>query len=195
MALENVPMKQLLILSWLCLAPVALADDNNLLQNGDFSSGIAHWNGRIKATSAPATGALVTLGSVWNKVTQSFAAPTGDFDLTVKYTLLPGVTFSSNPKDYGPLSTLLAIPKTGGFGGRVGQWCVVVVDPSSGQSTFWRITPNHSISGVQTFTCRIHLDSENDRQIKTLYLAFPPGTGALNLQNVSFVSAAPGKVH
>lgn len=195
-------MKQLLVLSWLYLAPVALADDNNLLQSGDFSSGIAHWKGAyetIQAASgpsssmAPTTGALVKLGSTWSKITQNFSAKIGDYVLSVKYALLPDLRFSTNPEDYGRVSTLLALPNVGAFGARIGQWCVIVFDTDTGNSTFWRITPSRG-SMSQTFTCRIHLDSDNDQGGRTLVLAFPPGNGSINLQAVSLSAATPGTV-
>ena len=198
-------MKQLLVLVWLGLAPVSLTDNNNLLQNGDFSSGIAHWEGdykTIKAVSssgpfsstAPMTGALVKLGSAWSKVTQNFSAKVGDYVLTVKYALLPNLKFSTNPEDYGRVSTLLALPNVGGFGARTGQWCIIVFDASTGHSTFWKITPSHGSSG-QIFTCHIHLDSDNDQEDRTLVLAFPPGNGSINLQNVSLTAATSGTSH
>lgn len=198
-------MKQLLVLAWLFLAPVSLSNDNNLLRNGDFSSGIAHWQGVYEtvqaaspsgssSSSAPTTGALVKLCPVWSKVTQNFSAKKGDYVLTVKYALSPDLKFSTNPEDYGRVSTLLALPNVGGFGARIGQWCAVVFDTSTGNSTFWRITPSHG-SSVQIFTCRIHLDSDNNQEGKTLVLAFPPGSGSINLQNVSLTAASPGTAH
>jgi len=74
------------------------------------------------------------------------------------------------------------------FNVNVDQWCVVVFDASAGQSTFWRITPSQGSNG-QIFTCRIHLDSDNDQEGRILVLAFPPGNGSINLQNVSFTAA------
>jgi hypothetical protein len=69
-----------------------------------------------------------------------------------------------------------------------------VYDVSTGHSTFWRITPSHGGCGGQIFTCRIHLDSGNDQEGETLVLAFPPGSGSINLQNVSLMTAASGAV-
>ncbi|MCE0524175.1 MAG: hypothetical protein LV480_14815 [Methylacidiphilales bacterium] len=188
-------MKQLLVLAWLGLAPLSLADDNNLIQNGDFSSGIAHWEGdHATIEAASSSGALVKLGSAWSKIIQNFSAKMGDYVLTVKYALLPDLRFSTNPEDYGRVSTLLALPNVGAFGARTGQWCVVVFDTSTGHSTFWRITPSRGSAG-QTFTCRIHLDSDNDQEGKTLVLAFPPGNGSIHLQSVSLTPATSSIVH
>jgi hypothetical protein len=188
-----------LVLVWLCLTSVALADDKNLLQNGDFSSGLAHWQGdfdTIQAASSsgpssaqsPTTGAVVKLRPTWSKLTQNFSAQMGDYVLTVKYALSPDLKFSSNSKDFGSVPNLIGLTNLGAFGSRIGQWCVIFFDANTLHSTFWRITPSHG-SMTQTFTCRVQLDSDNDKEGKVLALAFPVGNGSMNLQNISFVRA------
>jgi len=188
-----------LVLALLCLTPVARADNNNLLQNGDFSSGMSHWQGdfdTIQAASSsgpsspqvPATGAVVKLRPTWSKLTQNFSAQMGDYVLSVKYALSPDLKFSTNTKDYGSVPNLIGLTNLGAFGSRIGQWCVIVFDAQTLHSTFWRITPSHG-SMTQTFTCRVQLDSDNDQEGKTLVLAFPVGNGSINLQNISFVRA------
>jgi len=186
-------MKILLVLPLLCLAAFARADGDNLLQNGDFSSGTAHWVGNCESIKADSSGAMVKLGPAWSKLTQNFNGKPGDYDLTVKYTLMPDLKFSTNGMDYGKsVPTVLGLANVGAFGSRMGQWIVIVFNNTN--STFWRITPSRG-SLPQTFTCKIHLDTDIDQEGQTLVLAYPPGTGSVNLQNISFTPTASGVTH
>ena len=185
--------KRLALLVLLASAAIVRADDaGNLLKNGDFSGGIAPWQGDI----TPATltsGALVKLGADWSKVSQVYNATTGDYTLTVKYAVTSGSAFSTDPHMYGNVSNRLAIPGVGGFGSQIGQWVILLYNPVS--SSFWRLTPRHG-SAAQIFTARVHLkaDTDNNDTSQNLLLAFPPGTGTVNLLSISLVPAT-GTAH
>ena len=95
-------MKTLFVLFLLMGGSIAFADDENLLRNGDFSSGIAEWHGDCHGIGSATddtgatSGIIVKLrSSEWTKVTQDFDGKAGNYLLTVVYTLGSGTTFSS----------------------------------------------------------------------------------------------------
>ena len=81
----------------LAASTVALADDN-LLRNGDFSNGISHWDGDlhppdsgggdIAAPESQTSGAVIKLRKdEWSKITEDFEGRTGDYTLTINYSI------------------------------------------------------------------------------------------------------------
>ena len=102
-------MKTLVLLLFCVGAAVAAADDN-LLQNGDFSDGIAHWYGDCHtvdsdslglSTPASAPGVLVKLrDGEWTKVIQDFDGKAGIYTLKITYSASPDLAFSTNADDY-----------------------------------------------------------------------------------------------
>ena len=90
-------MKTIALLLALALPAVVLADDGdgaskNLLKNGDFSSGINHWEGDCHTpdsssfdptAAAPTSGVVVKLRHAdWTKVTQDFDGKIGEYVAT-----------------------------------------------------------------------------------------------------------------
>src|SRR5580693_7813400 len=64
---------------------------NNLVQNGDFSQGTAHWEGDIQLPRKVGSGIDITLSpTTWTRIYQTF--PPGNathFSIVVHYNLLP----------------------------------------------------------------------------------------------------------
>ena len=81
-------MKKLLLLCFLAGSLTAFADDN-LLQNGDFSSGLAEWEGDCHTPgsasddSGATSGVVVKMRSDWTKMTQDFDSKPGNYLLTL----------------------------------------------------------------------------------------------------------------
>ena len=48
---------------------------------------------------------------------------------------------------------------------------------------------------MKTLACRVHLDSDNGQEGKILILAYPPGNGAINLQNISLTPVTSATAH
>ncbi len=192
-------MKTLALVFFLAGFSVATADDN-LLRNGDFSSGLSHWEGDCHTvasstfddsiTSPPTTGVIVKLRhSDWSRVTQDFPGKVGVFTLTINYSVSPDIKFSDRADDYTNVPGRLDLNELKPFDGAPGQWSVIVTDVGANRYTSWQITPKPGATGTQTVSAQVHLDS-NDYQNKGFFLAFPPGAGYINLQSITLTSGA-----
>ncbi len=198
-------MKTLTLLLVLTLPAIVLADDDdstgkNLLKNGDFSSGINHWEGDCHTpdsssfdptATAPTNGVVVKLNHYdWTKVIQDFDGKIGEYTATVTYTVSTDLKFSSNPDDYKAVPSKLGFTRLSNFNSAPGDWILFINDLGAMHYTYWRITPKLDGSGQQTIKLRIRIDSGADA-VKGFFLLFPPGHGYLNLLNVLMTPASP----
>jgi hypothetical protein len=192
-------MKIFALVLFLAGISVASADDN-LLRNGDFSSGLSHWEGDCHTvgsstfddsiTSPPTAGIIVKLRhSDWSKVTQDFDGKVGVYTLTINYSVSPDLKFSDRIDDYTNVTGRLELADLKPFDGNIGEWSLIITDLGANRYTFWKITPKPSASGTQTVNVQVHLDSD-DYQKKGFFLAFPPGTGFINLQSITLTPVA-----
>ena len=182
-------MKSLALL--LLLAGVALARaDGDLLQNGDFSNGLAHWYGNIHALpdaadGTPVPGVLIKFrSSEWTKVTQDFDVKAGVYKLHVSFTLSADAHFSDQLTDYINMPLKLEFPNEYATDAQPGQWMVVVADPTAMKSLHWTVGFTQK-SGTQSYTFTVKGIDFTNKQ--TLLLGFPPGSGTVTLQHVSLV--------
>jgi hypothetical protein len=88
----------------------------SLVQNGDFSQGIARWDGDARLAAAPGPGITVRLNlAAWTRVYQTFRSAAGtQFAVRVNYKLTPGMYTSDDPANFDPswgiLTTYFYIP-------------------------------------------------------------------------------------
>lgn len=194
-------MKTLTLLVLLFGASLAWADDagTNLLKNGDFSSGINHWEGDLESVDtaspdtsggpAPTSGVIVKLHHDWSKVTQDFAGKIGEYNLMVKYAVSPDIKLSTDQEDYNNVPRQLGYSDLLGFDAHPGQWCLLFVDLAAGHYTYWSIRPQLTGTGTQTVHSHVHVDSD-DHNDKVFALVFPPGHGFINLQSITLTPIA-----
>jgi hypothetical protein len=187
--------KKLALCGFLCLGSVAFAD-TDLLQNSDFSSGIAHWEGDchsagseeatpsfVTSTAAVPQGVTVTLRSHdWTKVTQDFEGKAGEYLLTVSYSFSPDLKFSTDGADYANIPGSTGMSRFKPFAAEPGQWVVILNDLGSMKFHYWKIMPQAG-AATQTFTSKATLET-GDTAEKTICLVFPPGTGTVTLLQV-----------
>jgi hypothetical protein len=174
--------------------------DNNLLQNGDFADGRAHWDGDCHSpdsssdpvdlstptTTAP-SGVIVKLrGGDWTKVTQDFDGKVGQYILTIHYTVSPDLKFSQVPDDYNNVPGKVGFSRLSPFNSDPGEWAVVINDLGAMHYCYWKITPTLT-AGVQSIKANVNLDSGDDLK-KGFYLLFPPGSGVITLQGITLVA-------
>ena len=177
----------------LLASALTLRADDALLENGDFSDGLAHWFGNVQSLSTapdgvPTTeaGALIKLrASEWTNASHDFEIKPGSYKLHVTFTLAPGTQFSPHITDYINIPAKLDFPHEYPSDARPGQWVVAVVDKDAQKSLIWTVNPLKTDPQSYTFTIE-GIDFHN-RQ--TLLLAFPPGSGCVTLTNVSLVPA------
>jgi hypothetical protein len=186
-------MKTLVLLFLLAAGPAAFGDDN-LLQNGDFSDGISHWNGEchspdsasVDLSSKPASGVVVKLRpGEWTKISQDFDGPSGNYLVTITFTISPGATFSNKPEDFLNIPAQIGIRRNG-FDADPGDWVVILDSVGARRLMSWKTGPNLNTSDVQTLTHTFHVDSRFSG-LKGFYLGFPPGDGIINLQSIMVV--------
>jgi hypothetical protein len=186
---------KLLLLSLLLNGFVALRANDNLLQNGDFSGGLAHWSGDVRMAGEVDTGeAKLPPGAViklkpheWSRVEQEFELKAGTYTLHVVLTLLPNLHFSTDYSDYKELGHSLQFSDPYNLvDADTGQWAVVVDDPTAGKSLHWTIDPTRP-SGQQSYTFTVTDINFDNRQM--LIIGFPPGHGLVILQNVTLMPA------
>lgn len=196
-------MKKLAFFLILALPAVVLADDGdgdkNLLKNGDFSSGINHWEGDCHTpdsssfdptATAPTSGVIIKLRhSDWTKVTQDFDGKIGEYIATVTYTVSPDLKFSTKQDDYIAVPGKLGFTRLSNFDSPPGDWILFINDLGAMHYTYWRITPKVDAPGAQKLTVQIQLDSD-DSEKKGFFLAFPPGDGFITLQSIELVPKA-----
>jgi hypothetical protein len=189
------PALLLVPLLFLAGGSIALADDSNLLKNGDFSNGISEWEGdahTVDSTtfdnppaSPPTSGVIIKMHRHdWTKVTQDFDGDIGEYTLTLTYSVSSDLKFSTDQEDYTNVPSLLNFSILAPFNSTPGDWVVIVNDLGAMQYTYWKITPKNDSSGVQKFSTQIQLNS-GAAQKKGFYLCFPPGDGYINLLSIS----------
>jgi hypothetical protein len=185
-------MKILTLLLFLAGGSAALAD-TGVLQNGDFSDGIAEWEGDCHTAgsasddSGATSGVVVNLRSgEWTKIGQDFDGGTGDYILTVTYVSSPGIKFSQRADDYQNTTLKMGLVGLSPVNTTLGDWCIMVVDSGVSRFTYWQITPTLNATGVQTIKAHVTLKSGSSHK-KGFYLGFPPGEGTINLQSITLV--------
>jgi hypothetical protein len=191
-------MKKLVLVFLLAGSSAVLADDNNdLLQNGDFSDGIAHWYGDCHTVAdtildsdyqAPAagTGAVVKLrAGDWTKLTQDFDTKPGTLHLTVTYELSPGATFSQRPEDYTNTTENVGYTAWRAYPTSVGSWVVMLCDIAAGHANIFEVRSDNAAAGPQTFKAGFRAKSDEQ---KSICLGFPPGKGFITVEKVSITT-------
>ena len=189
-------MKKLTLPLLILLVSLARLEADEVLENGDFLDGTAHWdgNGRPPSDFAPPTpldppspygteGLIVPLKDHdWTKVLQEYHTKTASLLLKITYKLSPDAAFSSDDKDYQNVTHQIDWDAWPPISGIRGAWTIFSTDINSFRFMTYMVTPKHS-DQVQTYGTTLQdLTIDNEQ---TLCFAFPPGKGAVILLRVS----------
>ena len=188
-------MKTLILVAFLA-SSLALMADNNLLKNGDFSSGINFWDGDCRTPdsgavdfntpAATSTGVVVRLRHLdWTKVTQDFDGNIGDYIATISYSVSPDLKFSDKAEDYQNITEKSELTRLKDLKSDPGQWVLIINDLGILRYTYWKIVPKIA-AGIQTVNAHVKLDSDATEK-KGFYLLFPPGEGTITLHSITLV--------
>jgi hypothetical protein len=168
--------------------------DNNLLVNGDFSRGIAHWegdchtldsgSGDLGAPSGPPTVGVKLRSHDWTSVTQNFQGKAGTYHLTISYTLSPDIQFSHKPEDYSDIGGSINFHFLRAAYCTPGNWEVTVVNVDDGNGPVWNISPRTSGPDPLSIDGTFEMKTSGNF---AFCLALPPGQGVVTLKNISFV--------
>jgi hypothetical protein len=186
-----------LYLAGLLFAACAGAVHADILANGDFTQGSAHWQGD-RATNTDASTLTITLKpDTWTKIYQDFHSADAALKLHVSYELSPDCTFlPQNGMAQFFVSNQVVLDITGARVAMVntipipvGGFLGVVSDPSK-PLIFTAIMRGRVTGEIQ--------DSEgffydlNPHAEKKFYLAFPPGNGTVTLTHIGLEAAPQG---
>jgi hypothetical protein len=190
------------ILAFLLVGSLAAAaDDGNILKNGDFSSGVNHWEGDCHmpdsisyddSQTQPTSGVVVKLRpGDWTQVVQDFEGGIGQYKVTITYVPSPDLKFSDKPEDYKNVPGHLGYTALSQFSMTPGKWALIINDLGAGHYMYWKIEPKIGGTAAQTLNLRVQLDSQAAAE-KGFILIFPPGSGFINIQNISMTPLAAG---
>jgi len=198
-------MKTLLFLAMLFASGVARAD---ILANGDFKEGTAHWDGDGRTPSdngtidlgsnAQATpqGLIIQLDpSKWKYISQTFSSKDSPLQCSFTYQLSHGCTFPGDANAdvtqvLTPADLLRMTGKAGNsIGLKYGSVLLVVLDPEAHLNTHYKIKLVLDSTDAQTVTNVFPQVSPNTD--KAVYLFFPPGNGTITLLHMAMTPSAP----
>jgi hypothetical protein len=189
-----------LVLILLIGCPFSSSRANDILANGDFSQGVAHWKGDAKSLSTdpdlmdPAArndttpslaGILIPMQSRWAKISQVFNTKETALDFTITYKTSSDVAFSdaSAFPVTKTLQSLIGIPfQNSSETIAPKSWLVILMDPASRTATYIPFQPTLGSRDPQTATGSIPKLVAHEE--KTFYIAFPPGQGTVTLLKV-----------
>ncbi|MEJ0000964.1 MAG: hypothetical protein WDO13_18420 [Verrucomicrobiota bacterium] len=157
----------------------------DILANGSFADGAAHWSGDGHAGDSG--GLVIQLDpEKWTTVSQTFDTRETALDFTVNYQTSADSTLA---KAGGSLSAATV----GGplfrrdINVKPGRWVVLLLDGAAGKLTFHRFKSPQGDAGEQTAHATFAQLLAHEE--KTLVLAFPPSHGTVTLSNVALAPA------
>lgn len=188
------PMKSFclfILLFQACFLQASRADE--ALKNSDFSDGISHWSGdgEDMAQVAPdlaAKGMIIKLhSSEWTKAVQDFIPIGTNFNFSITYKLSEDIRFSDNKGDYKNVPGHLGYALWKKFRIPQGDWMLMISD--FGEKIKGHYFPIKPGTGTDAQTVQFRVSRLENREKKTITLAFPPGHGSVIILNVSLMSA------
>jgi hypothetical protein len=180
-----------LFLAALALACTLTLKANDILANGNFVDGTAHWHGDAHAsTDWDNQGIVIQLSpSKWTKISQTFNTKETVLDFSITYKTSPDCSFSDAAKgttlSVDDLISLTEIRFKDPIHLKLGSWFLMINDPSSNppQGTYFTIQPKLKLADAQTVTGSVPKLAAHEE--KTVFLAFPPGQGTITLLHVA----------
>jgi hypothetical protein len=176
-----------------CALPIRA---DNWLQNGDFADGSAHWRGDglsaadmavqdplAKPDPAASHSLSITLqNGNWTKIVQDFRSQGMGGELTIKYRLSPGLTFSKTEEDYTNVTDKIHYSDWKDFTTPVKRWVVLVSDIDKGRGRYYVVHPSLDTKRPQQVKAKVTTKDDDD---ETITIAFPPGNGTVVILGVS----------
>jgi hypothetical protein len=192
-------MKAIALLGLLVFAgTISLRAD--ILVNGNFADGHAHWKGDAKDpdTTTPDLsnpnsqgGVTITLKKEkWTKIYQSFTTREKKLHYSITFTLSSDYQIDHNqPENTGfarpaGLDDIEGVPYC--YASNSGSWACIVAE-GLGTSSF-PIRPDTTKTASQTLSGFIHGAEGSDSEEMVLIFAFPPGEGSITITDISLTA-------
>jgi hypothetical protein len=163
----------------------------SLVQNGDFSQGIAHWDGDAKPAMAPNKGITIRLDpAAWTRVYQTF--PSGNstqFSINVNYKLSPSIYTSDDSANYADITQKINLAGFERYHSQTvkpHQFYGTLGNPSDTVISSEVYDPNFNTTDVQNYQHTYPPIPASPQKI--FCLAFPPGNGTVTLLGIAVTS-------
>ena len=178
----------------------------DILANGDFHDGPAHWKGDAKEIEAgdlsagAKPGITVTLKKdKWTKIYQTFATHEKEVDYNITFTLSSDYQVDQSAYDASSGSSSGPAPGLDDIEGVYpmygyaynGVWTLIVEEFGGRGWNYIHPKPDSTNTQSQTLSGKIR--RLTDHVDKILILAFPPGQGTITLTNISLISSNPNE--
>jgi hypothetical protein len=163
----------------------------SLVQNGDFSQGIAHWDGNAKLAAAPGQGITVRLDpAAWTRVYQTFRSGAGtQFSIQVNYKLSPSMYTSDDPANCADITQKIQLDGFERYHSQTvkpHQFYGTLGNPSDTLISSEVYDPNFTTTDVQNYQHTYPPIPASPQKI--FCLAFPPGNGTVTLLGIAVTS-------
>jgi hypothetical protein len=163
----------------------------SLVQNGDFSQGIANWEGDAKPAVAPDKGITIRLDPVaWTRVYQTFPSGSGtQFSIQVNYKLSPGMYTSDDPANCADITQKINLVGFEHYHSQTvkpHQFYGTLGNPSDTFISSEVYDPDFSTADVQNYQHTYPPIPASPQKI--FCLAFPPGNGTVTLLGIAVTS-------
>jgi len=156
----------------------------DILANGSFADGTAHWRGDAHNLSDGSAGIIIQLNpSKWTQVYQTFNTKEDALDFSVSFQTSSDFSLLTDPVMTVPnLEEITGTPFHRGINLNSNSWLLMIVDPAEALMTYFKIKIKPGSTDVQTATNAIPRLAAHEE--KTIFLAFPPGEGTITLLNI-----------
>ena len=173
----------------------------DILVNGNFADGRAHWKGDAQPLdqsdlSSPSTTAGVTITlkkDKWTKIYQFFTSKERKLRYSITFKLSDDYNVDQDTSPNSSDSISFRTPGLDDIEGmfpfflsaRGGRWVLIPYEAGAGWSDVY-LSPDTKKSDSQTLTGEIRGFNDNNGTNERLFLlAFPPGEGTITLSNIT----------
>jgi len=162
----------------------------DILANGNFSDGTAHWKGDGIASSDPLGITIQLDPAKWTKIFQTFNTGEEALDFNVSYVPSSDCSLTSGPERLSgrflskvDLKQMLGVLVAAPIKLKPRSWLVLIVDPAGNECHYANISVAAGATGVLGANGTLRTLAAHEE--KTLYLVFPPGDGTVTVQSIS----------
>jgi len=184
-----------LLFAGLLLACALSLRANDILANGNFVDGTAHWHGDAHAsTDWNNQGITIDLkSSRWTNISQVFNSKETSLNFSITYKMSPdcalGRTKLGADISVDDLADITETRFKNPIHINSDAWLLMINDPTNNEGTYYTIATKPGTSTEQTITGTIPNIAAHEE--KTIFLIFPPGQGSITLLKIALTSTAP----
>jgi hypothetical protein len=175
----------------------------DILVNGNFADGRAHWKGDAENVdtsndlASPSNQGSVTITlkkDKWTKIYQTFSTHEKRVDYSITFTLSSDYHVDADETSGGAMGPSPGLDDIDGMYplylfANANTWTLIVREIGARGSSYIYLQPDVKKTDAQTLTGKIQGMTETADKI--LLLAFPPGEGTITLTNISLTPEDP----